>query len=587
MLVQNQALKYTDRYHKIIRQTSVTTPVHALVEFITNSIDAYNSVDPEKTIKWKIDIEVQRDPQNSWITIRDQAKGMTSLEMQNKLLTVGEYTAESTSRGLFGRGAKDASFLGNTYFHAIKDDKYSAVSIHKDNTGYLIHTDIDVTSEIRQELGIGKNGMLVKLELSFGILPKLKDLFIRTRKNIFLRDIVTAKHIDIHFKGTQIITDSWINQENSCSQETFEKYFWYEYPLAKKVISYDYEVNGYPGVKAKFELYQSETQIKNPRVEDELEYGITVSSDTSVYEVGALYYQDPTVTNYRWNPNLKYLYGRLTCPSIDTLAREAGENRLNDKNPYILIDPNRRDGLSKTHPFVKALYEIPYRTLEVAINSVQDIRDSNLITGGDVDEIMSELSSFLSDNIISDDMLFTWRSKTDHENLTKVARAIQNVEIDPEFLGLSKKELESFKFKAKKEYVPRRKHKPRVVVKFADDDTMEDPYEIQYFPHKIVIKLNFNYPDIKPFCSLVDGNLEFQKPGKAMIAINGHLSNVLSKILLRQEILHTQAEINLTTDQLQELYNRELQVRKTINNGLTQRTMGAITKIKTRRLINK
>lgn len=580
--MSDDKLQYSDRYHQINRQQSITTPVHACIEFITNSIDAYNSLTrDDQTIKNKIDIEVMRDPKESYIIVRDYAKGMTAEEMEQKLLVVGNYSGDDTSRGLFGRGAKDASFIGNIHFSAICNGLYSSCVIRQDNTGTVIMDDIPVNNELRNQLHLDNNGMIVKLQVPFGSLPRLKDFFIRLRKNIYLRDIITNESNIIHFSGKEYVTDSWVDGSDTGRYETFAKELWYKYPVAKLVFAYDYDVPGYEGMSARFELFQSETEIPNPRVEEELEYGIIVCSSTSIHGASGLYYEGAAI-DYRWHRNLKYFYGRLICDGIDQLARAAGNNQLNDKNPRICIDPNRRTGLVKDHPFVQALYETPYQTLEIACNRLQDIRDSNIITSGDAADILSELSQYLSENIVTEDILFTWRSKDDHYNLMNIAKTARNIELDPHFLGMTAEELQTFKIQPKESFVPQR-NRPSVVVIPTNDEYMDDPFDVQYYPKKIVIRLNLNYPDIQPFCKMVDGSLTFANPGKAMVAINGHLSIVLAKIMVRQEVLNKVRDSSLTTEQLQVMNSHELDARRKINAGLTQRTLTAIQKIKSQK----
>ncbi len=62
------------------------------------------------------------------------------------------------------------------------------------------------------------------------------------------------------------------------------------------------------------------------------------------------------------DPHALWFYGHLTCEYIDDLWNEWDENYLqgreqSESNPIPVLDPSRRTGLDREHPFVQALFE--------------------------------------------------------------------------------------------------------------------------------------------------------------------------------------------------------------------------------------
>jgi hypothetical protein len=68
---------------------------------------------------------------------------------------------------------------------------------------------------------------------------------------------------------------------------------------------------------------------------------------------------------------LRY-FGRLDCPYIDQLMQEYEEHRASGRshppeNPCLLIDPNRRFGMERRHPFVQTLLQVPTEQLRALL----------------------------------------------------------------------------------------------------------------------------------------------------------------------------------------------------------------------------
>lgn len=70
-------------------------------------------------------------------------------------------------------------------------------------------------------------------------------------------------------------------------------------------------------------------------------------------------------------------YGRLECPFLDQLMLDYEEDRKAGhhhppENPCLVVDPNRRSGLERRHPFVRKLLQIPTERLRALISKERD-----------------------------------------------------------------------------------------------------------------------------------------------------------------------------------------------------------------------
>ena len=557
---------YDPRFYEFIKQSSIKHIDDVFVELITNSVDAYKS--SGKKEKYIIDIEIEIDGEKKSIIIRDQAKGLTSKEIKQKLLTIGSHTAEETSRGIFGRGFKDSSVICNTLIAtAFKDGKVSQVELYRFNDEKMIFSDIDA-EPYRENHKIYENGLEVKLFDVNYLVPPMKDIETSIRNNYFLRNILREQEIYINLSGP--------NYQ--------KKRITYEPPKGKKVFEVKFPVEGYD-IEANFTLYQSEQEIKNPPKPDQLEYGILVCSSKSVYECSGLYYvpEDGTsLPNHRWNPGIKKIYGILTCDMIDKLIKEAGEGKLSKKNPRVIMDPSRRHGLDKEHPFIVELFKKPHKILSIALKRIQDLQDENSLSAGDIQQVLDIFGNIIDKYIDPQNNLFTWRSKEDHENLLELTDIINNADFDPEFLGVTKDQIEKLKKdgKADMEMTKQNKKKSSVSIKLTNQQYMEDPYDILYYPDQTIIKVNVNHSMISPFVKITEDNkITFEHVGKGVLVIGKTIKDAFDEMLVRQHALNGNFE-SVNTDQLNEMNGIKKQMSRNTSSDVMNNILSTISKLK-------
>lgn len=530
------SLTFDPRLYDLMRQNAITTVEEALVELITNSHDAYTSAEKLSENTNLSNLPIYIELKENILTVKDDAKGMTSEEMQKKLLTVGSLTADEFTRGLIGRGAKDISNLGNITFVAIKDNKISQCNIYTDLTGDITIKDEPVTQEQREKYKMLGNGMMVKVMLSDMVeIPDITELTRRMKNNYFLRKIYTESDHPVTLNGQRII---------------------YQFPVGQEVLSVDFEIPGYPEAKANFKLFKSKEVIPNPTTDLELRYGVLVASSKSVYECGGLYAHNTLFSSdYRWNPNLKMVYGELTCDYIDKLARDISTVGKTLDNPFLIFDPNRRNGLHKKHPFTIALFETPYRWLEIILNKIQDEKDQFMLTGEDIGEMLHSIESLLQQNLPLETTLYTWRSKSDQENLNSMVGKITDLKINSDIVNIDQNIVDQILKGDKLVPVSTTSSKNfKFDIKITDNKEMTKPFDVYFYSDKISIRINARDETIEPFVTFEEENNKVDIEGEgAMVAVNRVLQDAIVYMMTRQTLMSSVTPTVSDTNNLNEI----------------------------------
>lgn len=566
-------ITHDPRFYAVNKQSAITREVHALVEIITNSVDAYKSLVSYFQNEFFIDIEVINIEERKFIKVTDYAKGLSATEMQQKLLTIGAYTADHTSRGVFGRGFKDSSVICKTmYASAFKDNKFSQCELYTYTGGKVNVSDVEATPELREQYGIPENGMQVHLDDVIPEVELLTTLVDSLRKNIHLRNILQDEQFHITIRG-----------EDKTGVHP-KKRIVYTPPKGRELYRGPITIKGYENYKATFIINKSEKVIKNPKKPDELEYGIMIGSTKSVFDIGGLYYvpKEGHVSDHRYNSSIKYIYGQLICDGIDELIKDASNGKLDSKNPRVMIDPSRRGGIDKEHPFTAALFEQPNKILSVFLKAVQDEADNYDLNVGDIQGALDIMGEYMSKYLDPETVLYTWRSKEDHQALLGTAEAFANAEFDQEFLGINKDQIKELNSKGQVKVVLESKKsvKKPITIRLTSDENMEDAYDVFYYPEQTVIKINARYPTIKPFININDnGTVELKNPGKATVSIGSLMTESFSEMLLRQYAMRGEFS-NVTTDQLSEVNVVKKQISASIAPDIANNVNVAIARIK-------
>lgn len=549
--VETEDLQTSTRYVRIIAQASISRLEHLVIEQVTNSVDAGSRGSASHII---VDIIAESD---RVLTVRDKFGGMSADDMLRKIRVIGSHTSGESTRGLIGRGLRDCITICNMItITSVKDNKLSQCCLLKGSKFAMIKSDVDVTQEDRSKYGIPANGTHVRNELlePIGSLSKLYTLI---SNQVQLRNIIRSDHITVVLSGIQ-------------NGREYRRKLVYEVPRGKQVVKYEYRVEGYD-TTATLVINVADKELPFAH-KDASKYGIVVQSFTSVYESSSLYYVDrhsgKGTTDYMWNKWFKHIFGTLTCDKIDTLARKAADGDLSPSNPRILFDPSRRTGLDNTHPFIIALFSPAYKFLEIALGKMQEISDSNTITSSDVKGVMDNFANYVSERISQRASFYTWGTKEDTQNLLDVMSVSENVEIDPDFMGIDEQQMKDIKEKGKMKVKSEQTSSSHVEFLFTDDPNLTDPYEILYYPGSLKIKFNVNDESMSKWMHVEtsdDGSksVKFDAIGKGLTAIGGHISTGLSRLMTREQIMDGKFA-GIDTDAFNSILRSELDSRHAI-----------------------
>jgi hypothetical protein len=554
-------LTLSGRLHEVIRQNSIRTIYEALVELVTNSEDAYSRVNKSRRDIW-IEIKRHSELAKTSVNVIDQARGMTKTEMVDSLLTVGGYTATEGSRGFIGRGCKDCSFLGDITFTCIREGKINKLVIYQTRTVEILIDDIEVTEEHRKLYNISENGCHVNLVVAESLVPPIETFYDSLKNNVYLRNIYSNSLVIVKEK-----------------EVGFDKRVTFTYPERKLVVSCDYDVPGY-GTTARLEIYRSKTKMPFPKSTDQRQFAINVQSSRTVFENSALYYTgDSKVQDYIFNPNIQFISGTLWCDKIEQLAKDAIEGKITPENPYLVIDPNRRNGLMKDHPFTAALYRYAYYMLSIVIERVQDTREEDLLGDGNASDILKSLSDFVNELIPGSSTMYAFRTHEDQDKLNTLSETMKNVELDSDFLGLSWEQMQELSRNKYLKFDASNVQGNSFDISFTQDPTVTTPYNILYLPGKISMKINTKDPSISPFISINDGKVDLVNSGKSMTSIGNMVLDATTDLIVRRNIMQSQTsslDIN-GFNEYQYSYNSG---RGTIAPGIFSRVMSGIENFK-------
>lgn len=345
-MTPNQAIKKKDV--QASRRTLIQNATLAIrdifdatAELVTNADDRYQIIGGEGVIQ--IEIERRRG-QPSLFHVRDFADGMTSAVMDEKLSHMGGRVSglhEGRSvRGTNSRGAKDVASLGRVTFRSIAGDgRFHSCEISP-FMEFTLYESRPVSKALRKEVGIARGtGTQVTLEVNQNIpLPLHDNLRQKLERFVSLRDILSDP--------TRKIT---LRDINSGRRDTLIA----PATLGTDRVKLQLQVPGYPMARAKLTIRRAHERF-DKEVSRFRRGGILVKSRHAIHE-STLF--DPGLES---DPHARWFYGRLVCEYIDDLSDDFDERfdhglPPTPENPRPIIDPSRRSGLTRDHPFVKAL----------------------------------------------------------------------------------------------------------------------------------------------------------------------------------------------------------------------------------------
>jgi hypothetical protein len=199
-----------------------------------------------------------------------------------------------------------------------------------------------VTTALRRQLGITEGtGTLVTLTVTSEIATVQQHETLREQlgKMVVLRDILSSDDrqivlIDLNQSRKDVVRAPEIN--------------------GHEVRKDRFPIPGYPSAEAKLVIKRASCRLQNspPRFR---EGGILVKSRHAIHQATLF------APELEHDSHAAWFFGRLTCEEIERLWNDFDDRfekglKPTPENPRPVIDPMRKEGLSREHPFVKALF---------------------------------------------------------------------------------------------------------------------------------------------------------------------------------------------------------------------------------------
>lgn len=364
-MTEHGTIEYTERAFGQDADLAMNGDImRGLVELVTNSDDAYGASDGD------ICVQLSNGEDGSvTVAVKDNGPGLTPEDLKRCFSVLGGRNSGfhdgGDVRGMFGRGAKDTAAFGRTEFESIKDGTYGILTLTRAGTWTLDQRSATVDDHTRLEIPEGSSGLVATIhaEVNPKSVPDFRRLSTRIAQHVQLRRITQQRRVKVvntrpnHPRRSEIARwdppSGEILFDGDIDIPQFETT---AHLLLKKLRT--------PSADA-FNVYAS--------------HGIEVRGSRAIYETSLFGFR---------GPEMKWLYGMVTCPKIDELIRSFDEfGGGTTQNPLPLIRRDR-DGLAPDHPFTAALNTAVMAILQPIID---ELKPSNDRSGGG-DQLKQDLS---------------------------------------------------------------------------------------------------------------------------------------------------------------------------------------------------
>ncbi len=368
-------VKYDPYYVYALRRSAVKGIYAALVELLTNCVDAYKRrFEAGKRVSFGGTILVEYNTgrqkkvrggkrTKKQVIVRDMAFGLDAEELEECFSIKGGATQYVKGRGSHGCGAKDCADISVMTIESVRDFTYYKVKLYWDHeTKRLVFDPIEgfdkkvrVSAKKTKEMGLYDAGMSITMDIDPDVTLPQFDNFIDNIRDLFpLRDFV-IQHASFDIK---------VRKDGGK-----EKRVTFKYPEAEELLNVEYMVPGY-NVPAHFKVFRTEKPM--PRADAPLLSipGILISSNYSIHECSFLDHID--------SPDLYHYYGRIECPHINVLIKETRDKTKTAENPSLVVDVGRRPRLVREHPFTKKLLAHPKKLFKEIVAQHSDKRKATI-----------------------------------------------------------------------------------------------------------------------------------------------------------------------------------------------------------------
>lgn len=326
-------LTYTARaFEQDANQAMRGDIVRALIELITNADDAYGDKSGEILIEIRVsgDEELPRT-----VHVRDMAVGLSAKELEHHFTTLGAMKADSASRGLLGRGAKDVASLGRLSVETIKEGKYSALELDMTGEFRLVAADDEPPSDARERMCLdgGQSGLSASIHVRPQIrLPGATVLERSLSRHAQLRDLLGRRRVSLI--DHRQVAKTWSGQLRPPAE------------TGHFILDEQVQVAGYEVVRLRVRrLEHADQEAVSPWSEQ----GLLIRSGRTTFE-------NTWLEVDRRHPEAALFAGEVIAPQIAALIRAFDSEGSTAANPTRLLSRDR-EGLVREHPYRKALQD--------------------------------------------------------------------------------------------------------------------------------------------------------------------------------------------------------------------------------------
>ena len=306
--------------------------VRAVVELITNSDDSYRRLENQQlSVDGRIFVEIHRRHRGSILKVTDFAEGMDGNTLDRAVGTYAEETSGFMSgepvRGYFGRGVKDAILgLGDgTVVGIVGNELHRAWLGIQDNEPFY-HAQDPVTSGDSER----PNSTSVEITVSRDDIriPRFDNLRAQLSLHFALRDILANSSRNVILSNLNVSGGG--GREFQLS---------YQFPQGQLLLQQTLSIPSFD-TSCEIEVHLANVPLDTPR-----EQGYIAQAGLLIKSANAIL--DNTLFRFDGDTNAQRFYGRVVCPYLDELLR--------DNEPLLLAT---RDGLDRSHPFIRSLFEL-------------------------------------------------------------------------------------------------------------------------------------------------------------------------------------------------------------------------------------
>jgi len=406
-MVEQGMAKYSARAFKQDSAAAMRGEIErGLIELITNADDAYGNSSGE--IHIKIKQGGKRFPVE--VSVSDSAKGLSYTELKNAFTEIGAMTSGLANgritRGMLGRGAKDVASFGAIRFEAIKDGRYSELTLFQDSSYVSEFSNIEASSDHYKALGLGKsqNGLTATILCSKPEnIRNLAELTRRLGSVAQLRDLISRRKVtieDFRTSGPTQQIRNWL-------------------PQGVELASIELDLDGYDGTALLNLRKLQELQPSN--VSEWSANGILIKSGISVFQ--NTWFSSSLSKRYA----ARILTGEVIVPQIsDILKSELFAQKDNDEFSEIQLLSRTRDGLEKNHPLWKALV----KAVEVAVHDIFEELEE-IVTSGQKQGVNLSRDFNLAATALSPDVAEILKDLDDELPENEIGSALNKLDVIP------------------------------------------------------------------------------------------------------------------------------------------------------------